>query len=327
MDIDDILASVDQPDISSPESTALDHQLLTRFWVAERGVPELLPWPGPLMDRTMDRVRRQVSRQPCQNTQKYTKELTRKPGRNNRNPSLNTHHHQHAQPNPKPQTINPPNRPLANPVPPPLDPAATTLQINKIQHALPPPNLRTTTSTPKLAIQLAIHPTKPRATCTPRTNPPNPRPLSRPDKNLPTIPPRSTIPARPPNPPRVALRDDLPKRLPGAAETAGRQRRRDEHGAAAGESGGCVRAVSCWGGEGCGAAGGWCGGGVGGGCDADGRCLGCAVGGGEGCLGTGGGGGFITFLWGFLNYDMFNVALISVVHWEALGLYCTKSNA
>ncbi|PYI36519.1 hypothetical protein BP00DRAFT_483352 [Aspergillus indologenus CBS 114.80] len=60
MDIDDILASVDRHDPSTPESTALDHQLLTRFWVAERGVSELLPWPGPLMDRMMDRVRRQI---------------------------------------------------------------------------------------------------------------------------------------------------------------------------------------------------------------------------------------------------------------------------
>ncbi|OJK02717.1 hypothetical protein ASPACDRAFT_9146, partial [Aspergillus aculeatus ATCC 16872] len=60
MDIDDILASVDRHDPTTPESTALDHQLLTRFWVAERGVSELLPWPGPLMDRMMDRVRRQI---------------------------------------------------------------------------------------------------------------------------------------------------------------------------------------------------------------------------------------------------------------------------
>jgi GINS complex subunit 4 len=61
MDIDDILAAVDQELSSSPASTALDHQLLTRFWVAERAVPELLPWPGPLMDRMMERVRKQVS--------------------------------------------------------------------------------------------------------------------------------------------------------------------------------------------------------------------------------------------------------------------------
>jgi hypothetical protein len=46
MDIDDILASVDRDNYTSPESTALDHQQLTRFWVAERAVSELLPWPG-----------------------------------------------------------------------------------------------------------------------------------------------------------------------------------------------------------------------------------------------------------------------------------------
>ncbi|KAL4945668.1 hypothetical protein BDV06DRAFT_209279 [Aspergillus oleicola] len=60
MEIDDILSSVDHADVSSPESTALDHQLLTRFWVAERSVPELLPWPARLMDRMMERVRQQI---------------------------------------------------------------------------------------------------------------------------------------------------------------------------------------------------------------------------------------------------------------------------
>lgn len=62
MDIDDILASVDRDaNIQTPESATLDHQLLTRFWVAERAVSELLPWPASLMDRIMERVRRQVS--------------------------------------------------------------------------------------------------------------------------------------------------------------------------------------------------------------------------------------------------------------------------
>lgn len=60
MDIDDILASVDHGTGASPESAALDHQLLTRFWVAERAVSEVLPWPAPLMERMMDRVRMQV---------------------------------------------------------------------------------------------------------------------------------------------------------------------------------------------------------------------------------------------------------------------------
>ncbi|KAJ6086166.1 hypothetical protein N7486_010447 [Penicillium sp. IBT 16267x] len=60
MDIDDILASVDRGAGASPESTAIDHQLLTRFWVAERAVSEVLPWPAPLMERMMDRVRMQI---------------------------------------------------------------------------------------------------------------------------------------------------------------------------------------------------------------------------------------------------------------------------
>ncbi|KAL4810858.1 hypothetical protein BDV18DRAFT_2901 [Aspergillus unguis] len=62
MEIDDILASVDTTDVSSPESTTLDHQLLTRFWVAERSVPELLPWPARLMERMMERVRQQIEK-------------------------------------------------------------------------------------------------------------------------------------------------------------------------------------------------------------------------------------------------------------------------
>ncbi|KKK22218.1 hypothetical protein P175DRAFT_0516311 [Aspergillus ochraceoroseus IBT 24754] len=60
MEIDDILASVDRHDISNPQSTALDHQLLTRYWVAERSAPELLPWPEQLMERMMERVRQQI---------------------------------------------------------------------------------------------------------------------------------------------------------------------------------------------------------------------------------------------------------------------------
>jgi GINS complex subunit 4 len=64
MDIDDILASVDRATtnhLSSPESVTLDHQHLTRLWVAERAVSELLPWPAELMDRMMERVRKQVA--------------------------------------------------------------------------------------------------------------------------------------------------------------------------------------------------------------------------------------------------------------------------
>ncbi|KAJ5605812.1 hypothetical protein N7510_008593 [Penicillium lagena] len=60
MDIDDILASVDRGAGASPASTAIDHQLLTRFWVAERAVSEVLPWPTALMERMMDRVRLQI---------------------------------------------------------------------------------------------------------------------------------------------------------------------------------------------------------------------------------------------------------------------------
>jgi GINS complex subunit 4 len=61
MDIDDILASVDRAtNHSSPESVSIDYQHLTRLWVAERAVSELLPWPAELMDRMMERVRKQV---------------------------------------------------------------------------------------------------------------------------------------------------------------------------------------------------------------------------------------------------------------------------
>ncbi|CRG90723.1 hypothetical protein PISL3812_07768 [Talaromyces islandicus] len=60
MDIDDILASVDRDNFTSPESTALDHQQLTRLWIAERAVSEVLPWPEALMSRMMERVRTQV---------------------------------------------------------------------------------------------------------------------------------------------------------------------------------------------------------------------------------------------------------------------------
>ncbi|KAJ5949205.1 hypothetical protein N7454_000789 [Penicillium verhagenii] len=60
MDIDDILASVDHGAGASAESAAIDHQLLTRLWVAERAVSEVLPWPAPLMERIMDRVRMQI---------------------------------------------------------------------------------------------------------------------------------------------------------------------------------------------------------------------------------------------------------------------------
>ncbi|KAI1908791.1 GINS complex subunit [Ophidiomyces ophidiicola] len=61
-DIDDILNSVSRDDIDLPEFTALDYQQLTRFWVAERAAPDLLPWPGPLMERVMERVKKQIAK-------------------------------------------------------------------------------------------------------------------------------------------------------------------------------------------------------------------------------------------------------------------------
>jgi GINS complex subunit 4 len=60
MDIDDILADLDRNQPASPETTAIDHQQLTRFWVSERAAPDLLKWPSELMDRVMSRVRKQI---------------------------------------------------------------------------------------------------------------------------------------------------------------------------------------------------------------------------------------------------------------------------
>ena len=57
MDIDDILAEIDQ-DVLPQE--VRDLHALTRAWVTERSAPEILPWPAPLMDRVMERVRQQV---------------------------------------------------------------------------------------------------------------------------------------------------------------------------------------------------------------------------------------------------------------------------
>lgn len=57
MDIDDILASISGPSISTESR---DLQLLTRAWVAERTAPEVLPYPHALIARTMDRIRDQV---------------------------------------------------------------------------------------------------------------------------------------------------------------------------------------------------------------------------------------------------------------------------
>ncbi|KAL9101780.1 MAG: hypothetical protein Q9163_002999 [Psora crenata] len=57
MDIDDILASVD--DQALPQDTR-DLQELTRAWVTERSAPELLPWPEPLMERMLGRIQKQI---------------------------------------------------------------------------------------------------------------------------------------------------------------------------------------------------------------------------------------------------------------------------
>lgn len=57
MDIDDILASVSGPSLSLETR---DLQELSRAWVNEKSAPEVLQWPGELMDRVLERVRRQV---------------------------------------------------------------------------------------------------------------------------------------------------------------------------------------------------------------------------------------------------------------------------
>lgn len=58
MDISDILAEVDGDE--TPQSTR-DLQQLTRAWVTERSAPEILPWPGALVDRVLERIKCQVS--------------------------------------------------------------------------------------------------------------------------------------------------------------------------------------------------------------------------------------------------------------------------
>ncbi|KAJ5720817.1 GINS complex [Penicillium malachiteum] len=83
MDIDDILASVDHGTGASPESAAIDHQLLTRFWAAERAVSEVLPWPAPLMERMMDRVRIQIE------TIEDLASSSTEPSKSTNNPNLN----------------------------------------------------------------------------------------------------------------------------------------------------------------------------------------------------------------------------------------------
>ena len=57
MDIDDLLAEVEVD--TTPQETH-DLQELTRRWVAERVAPELLAWPGEVMERVLERIRKQV---------------------------------------------------------------------------------------------------------------------------------------------------------------------------------------------------------------------------------------------------------------------------
>ncbi|TKA32261.1 hypothetical protein B0A49_13800, partial [Cryomyces minteri] len=55
--ISDILGSVSTPSIAARTQ---DLHALTRAWVTERVAPELLPYPGALMARTLARVRAQI---------------------------------------------------------------------------------------------------------------------------------------------------------------------------------------------------------------------------------------------------------------------------
>lgn len=141
MDIDDILASVDHGPGASLESTAIDHQLLTRFWVAERAVSEVLPWPTALMDRMMDRVRSQVSTfQYINLTSKQV--LIRILDRiNRRSRRIISRSINNINPPPQPKFKSPPlnstNRPRQNPIYNPQSPPRKTSKTHKIQHALP----------------------------------------------------------------------------------------------------------------------------------------------------------------------------------------------
>ncbi|KAI9824888.1 MAG: GINS complex subunit [Thelocarpon impressellum] len=56
--IDDILAEVSGGDTIPQE--ARDLRELCRAWVAERVAPEILPYPGQLMERVMERIRAQI---------------------------------------------------------------------------------------------------------------------------------------------------------------------------------------------------------------------------------------------------------------------------
>jgi hypothetical protein len=60
IEISDILDSISYNPSTQPETA--DLQSLTRHWVAERSAPELLPWPGELMDRVLARLSKQIAR-------------------------------------------------------------------------------------------------------------------------------------------------------------------------------------------------------------------------------------------------------------------------
>jgi GINS complex subunit 4 len=57
MEIDDILAEFDA---SAPPTAQQDVKELTRYWIAERSAPEILPFQEPLLERLMERIRQQV---------------------------------------------------------------------------------------------------------------------------------------------------------------------------------------------------------------------------------------------------------------------------
>ncbi|RAR05046.1 GINS complex, Sld5 component [Stemphylium lycopersici] len=61
MDIDDLLAEVA---VESTPQESRDLQELTRCWVAERVAPEILPWPGRLMERVLARIGKQIDTHP-----------------------------------------------------------------------------------------------------------------------------------------------------------------------------------------------------------------------------------------------------------------------
>lgn len=129
MDIDDILASID--DRTIPQETR-DLQDLTRTWVNERSAPELLPWPAELMDRVLERIRQQVNtflplplspKNPRAEIYIHTDHAHRIP-------------HLHPTPHILPPPHPPPNRPRKAKIPNPLPPARPPRK----NFPLPPPH-------------------------------------------------------------------------------------------------------------------------------------------------------------------------------------------